>query len=407
MTAITTEHPSREELEAHLARRRAGWVTDHVLGGCTVCADVLGPPLLARLLRIGASERSRVEAVRCGHAFWTLGLARILRRRAREDPDVQQTRHLSALAVEVAHQLEVAGYATPVAMYELALSCLVASEAERGLRNLPPAERWLIAAETYLSKGTGNPEGRLQHARSVGRLRLAQGDWRGAWAALSEARALARTSDEPGAEGEIVLDLAAAAGEGGEPAKAAGVLEESVEIFVRAGDALDSARLRAQVEWWLDADEPENARQAYEQLAARREEGEVDGRDQTTLSWLSSRIAAAAGDAEGAETGLRAVRDELAEAADWYSYLEVSLDLAEVRLQREAAEAAPVTWEDLGMVARASTARGLPFAAQGRLAVLLTDAKTGRASSEELRAMRRYLRRGRRNPYLPFEDPAS
>lgn len=460
MGATATEHPSRDELVEYLFSRSVERVENHVLGGCSECVqearealearhgdletlvsdqpeeqfggdglseedraqlggeafawstlgnleEVLAPPRLARLLQVvPCRPRDFVEAIRTERYFQTMGLARLLCKRARESSnDVEEARRSAELAVEVAYQLTAAGYPAPVAMDVLAGACVVAGDAERALRNLPQAERWLIAAEKYFGLGSGRLEGRLEYWRGMGRLRRVQGQCREASVALTRARAVARAMGDARAEGEIVLDLAEAVGDAGEPAKAATLLETATEVFARADEALEHARLRALVQWSVEANEAETAREAFEQLAAGGDR-DVGGREWARFAWLSGQVACAVGDVEEAEGWLRAARRELAGAAEWCSYLEVSLHLAEVLVRRGDADNESRFSEEVQSDVRACTAGDVPYGARGRVGMLLLKAETGGASVDELRAMRQYLRRGRGNPYLRFEEAA-
>jgi hypothetical protein len=360
----------------------------------------VGEVLLLELLRLARPEQ--VEAVRSEDRYQLLGFARYLSARARAEAhdSPERAQHVGRLAVEVADALDERAY-LPGAVAASAVTAWGAyGNALRVATDLPGAERAFVIARQRLRRASGERV-RLEFLSLLGSLRVAQAAFRQAGEVLEEARLLAQALREEELEARIVLQLAKARGEGGDPLGAVGLLEDAAPLFSRQpGTALALFARQARA-WWLA--ECGRAAEAGHELAALEEawlETVTAFADRQRLSWLRARVAWAERDLEGAERDLLAIREAFGSAGAYYDYALVCLDLAVLYLEQGRSRQVRQLAEEMHPV---FASRQLHHHALAALALFQVAAGAEETPAEWVRQLARYLRHSRSNPYLRFE----
>ncbi len=295
-----------------------------------------GSALLHELLTRPAEERR--EVIRTERRFQALGLARYLAARSREEVfhDVQQAVELGALAREVADRLEEAGYLPGLARDAQALAWGALGNAYRVATDLFEAERALRTGLAYASDGSGHPMVEAEVLSLLGSLRVDQTRFEESVRVLERAQAIYHRHGATQAEAKVVVKLAKAAGEGGDPEAAVRLLERA-EAVIDPHENVELLRLarHARSDWLAEAGRAGEARAVFEELKPDWLANETSLDRALRLDWLEAVIARAEGDLPHAEAKLREVQAAFGGQELFYDYALVSLDLAALLLEQD------------------------------------------------------------------------
>lgn len=456
-TKRSTEHPSDQALEAHLLGRHewpgAAEARAHLLAGCPRCCGVArerlvgraevrrelarsvlaegpreGGPLAgfaAELAAWGAlaeAEEAAAPALetellavpaagRAGEArtnprFQSQGLARRLTARAREEGFREPSRavELGELAVEVAESLERAGYPATLAADARAMAWAALGNAKRIATDLFGAERAFRAAREHLAEGSGFARDTIEYWSLLGSLRRSQTQFAEARRVLERGLELARRVGETDLEGRLVLQLAKTLGEGGDPEAALELLEEATALFDRSGDGdLSHVRLHATGSWLVELGRTAEAREALERVRPVWTELLPGPADRLRLDWLEARVLRAEGHRSAAAEVLHRVERAFRDLDAWYDVALVDLDLTVLYLEEgRTAEVRRLAREMLPVF----TSRALHRHALSALVLFHRAVEAEEVTAAWVRALARYLRHARGNPFLAFQPPS-
>jgi tetratricopeptide (TPR) repeat protein len=370
----------------------------------TRAEEGVAPVLAAEVLGLPAPER--VAEIRHNRRYQSLKLAEELTRQARKEVFHEPSRaeELAGLAVEVAEALGTAGYPKTLAADALALAWAARGNARRVAADLFGAERAFRTAQEHLAEGSGWATDELEYLSLLASLRLSQASFPEARRLLEKALALAHEIGVEAQQGRIVLKLAKALGEEGDPEAAVDLLERSAHLLDRPGKG-DSSHYRLHgLSWWLvEAGRSREAREVFELGRPLWLERLSGAADRQRITWLAARIAWGEGDRQQAEEELLAVRDAFRDQAAHYDEALVALDLAVLYLEDgRTADVRRLAREMLPVFA----SRALHRRALQALVLFQRAAETESLTAAWVRALARYLRHARENSFLRFEPPA-
>jgi tetratricopeptide (TPR) repeat protein len=362
------------------------------------------PALVEELLGRSADERR--ERIRRQRRYQSLGLARHLTRAARAAvfSDVAQATELAELAREVADRAEEAGYARGLANDARALAWGAYANALRVGADPIAAERALRTALLLRVEGSGHPSVEAELLSLAGSLRMHQARYPAARELLEQAAALYRRQGATQAEAKTLIQLAKAAGEGGDAERAVRFAEEAEARLDPAADRFLFLYARqVRTTFLLAAGGVREARALYEELAPDFRSHAPGFSSRQRIAWLGARIAWAEGDPARAEKELLAVQEGFAERGEGYECALVAMDLATLQLEQgRTAEVKRLVAEMLPFFAAQEAHRH----ALSALLLVQRAVEAETATAAFLREVARYLRRARHNPFLPF-DPTS
>jgi hypothetical protein len=218
---------------------------------------------------------------------------------------------------------------------------------------------------------------------------------------LEEALQLARRTKAREQEARIVLKLAKALGDGGDPKAAIALLERSAPLLDRRGPGdLSHLRLQALAARLVEAGRPAEARAAFERARGDLFERVTGPADRLRLGWLDALILRGEGERERGEEKLLAVRDGFADLDAGYDLALISLDLADFYLEDgRTADVRRLAEEMLPVF----TSRALHRHALHALVLFQRAAEAESLTLAWVRDLARYLRHARENPALRFQ----
>ncbi len=216
--------------EASSLLRYSSWVERKLL--LIQVEQQLIPALLAELMLRPSGARR--ELVRKSRRYQILGLAQALREESRREGqrDVARAIELAELAVEVADCLERGFYGERLVYDTRAVAYGGLGNAHRIAGDLFGAERQFRTARALLESGTGAPTELAEILDLLASLRIDQCRYPEAIELLGEAEALYGQAGLDDLQGKVLINMARAAGHGGEPRTA-------VELLLRALELLD------------------------------------------------------------------------------------------------------------------------------------------------------------------------
>lgn len=394
---LAEDEPDRESL-LELADRTGAWTT--VLEAEQAAAPELEEALLAM------PPEERLEAVRTGSRYRSLGLVNHLIDRAREEglPDPSQSRCLAELAVEASESLPDDSYPAPLLAEARALAWAVLGNVLRVGSDLFAAERAFRSAGTHLAGDLAHPVVEAEVLSLLSSLRLAQTRYTEAMEILLEATEIHRAFCEGTAEAKAVMKMAKAAGEAGEAEQAVTLLEHAEALLDPSEDRKLLLDVRhARVVWLNDAGRSQAAAELYARLRPEYEAEFGDFSSLQLLAWLGARILWSQGKREQAERELLEVRSRFGERDEAYDFALVTLDLAILYLEQgRTAEVRRLAEEMLPIF----TSRRIHQHALSALVLFhrAVDAQT--ATVALVRDLTHFLGRARQNPYLAYESQA-
>lgn len=365
-----------------------------------VLEERVAPGLLKELEALPRAERP--HAIRHEARYQLLGVARYLTRLSREEArrDVARAEDLGELAVEAADCLDSRVYLPRTTADAGALAWAALGNARRVAADLVAAERDFRMSRERLAAGSGDDEVRAEYLSLLGSHRLSQAAFAEARKILAEALSLTESAGYEQVRRRLVLNLAKATGEGGDPERAVALLERSSPLLDRPGpDDLSHYRLQALGWWQVELNRPAEARAAFERVREPWLARMPGAADRERLFWLGARIAWAEGDLERADDELQGVRDAFRELGAHYDFALATLDQAVLYLEqgrtadvrRLAAEMLPVF-----------ESRALHRHALAALVLFQRTAEAEEATAAWVRELARYLRHARGNPVLRF-----
>ncbi len=364
-----------------------------------------GSAMLHELLTRPADERR--EVIRTERRFQSLGLARFLAARAREEVfhDVQRAVELGELAVEVADRLEEAGYLPGLARDAQALAWGALGNAHRVATDLFEAQRALRSALDRAAYGSGHPMVEAEVLSLLGSLRVDQTRFEEAARVLKKAQAIYHRHGAVQAEAKVLVKLAKPAGEGGDPELAVRLLERA-EAMIEPEESPELYRYarHAHSGWLAELGRAAEARALFESLRHEWMASESNLDRGPRLDWLDGVIAKAEGDLPRAEAKLRDVQALFGGHELFYDYALVSLDLAALLLEQGRMAEVREVAESMLPVFKSRQVHRHALAA---LALVERAAAAETATATFLREVARYLRQTRHNPHLPFRQEAS
>ncbi|HUP42404.1 MAG TPA: hypothetical protein VM599_04275 [Thermoanaerobaculia bacterium] len=366
--------------------------------------ELLAPELLQELLL--KPLKKRTDAVRGAAKYRLLGLALHAARQARElvFSDVAQARDHGDLAVEVAEWLDPAVYGRREAAAARARAWGALGNAQRVQEEFRDAECSLATARRLLSASTGDPLELADVLSLEGSLRMVQARYDEARALLEEAAAIFHRQGTLHDEAKVLVKLAKAAGEAGDPGRAVALCRAAADRIGAEGDRrLRLHALQVAATFLAESGRGSEARAAYDELAPEYLEQVPGFIGRQQLAWLGARVAWAEGNLGQAEEALQRVRAGFAEREHYYDYALASLDQARLQLEqghetdarRLAAEMYPI-FRSHDVHRHALTA----------LLLVQRAIESGEATPERVRDVSRYLQRARHNPYLAYEPAA-
>lgn len=366
--------------------------------------ELLAPDLLQELLL--RPLKRRTEAVRGTAKYRLLGLALHAARKARElvFSDVAQARDHGDLAVEVADWLDPAVYGRREVAAARARAWGALGNAQRVQEEFREAECSLAHAQRLLSASTGDPLERADVLSLIGSLRMVQARHDEARALLEEAAAIFHRQGTLQDEARVLVKLAKAAGEAGDPVRAIAFCRAAADRLGPGGDRrLRAQALQALAALLADSGRASEARAVYDELVPEYLEQVPGFLGRQHLRWLGARVLWAEGRLAEAEEALLRLRDAFAEHEHPLDFALGSLDLARLYLdqgrhaeaRRLAAELFPV-FRSQDIHRHAVTA----------LLLVQRAIESGQATSEQVRDVSRYLHRARHNPDLVYQPAA-
>lgn len=394
---LADDEPDREDF-LELAERTGAWAT--VLEAEQAAAPELEEALLA------LPPEERLEAVRTGGRYRSLGLVHHLIERAREEvvPDPSRSRFLAELAVEVSESLPDSLYPAPLLAEARTLAWAICGNALRVCSDLFAAERAFRSAATHLGGDLAHPVVEAEVLSLLGSLRLAQARYAEAMEILLEVTDIHRAFGEAAAEAKAVLKMAKAAGEAGESEQAVALLERAEALLDPAEEPELVLHIRhARVIWLNDAGRSQEAATLYARLRPDYQDRFRDFLSRQRLDWLGARVLWSRGDTERAERELLEVRRRFEERDEAYDFALVTLDLAILYLeQRRTAEVRRLAEEMLPIF----TSRRIHQHALAALVLFQRAADAETATVALVRDLTNFLDRARQNPYLSYESQA-
>jgi len=394
---LAEEEPGREDF-LELAERTGAWAT------VLEAEQAAAPELEEALLTLPPEER--LEAVRTGCRYRSLGLVNHLLERARLDglQDPSQSRCLAELAVEASESLPDGSYPAPLLAEARSLSWAVLGNALRIGSDLFAAERAFRSSGTHLGGDLAHPVVEAEVLSLLGSLRLAQARYAEAMEILLEATEIHRAFGEATAEAKAVLKMAKAAGEAGESEQAVALLERAEALLDPTEDPKLALHIRhARVVWLNDAGRSMAAAELYEQLRPEYEAQFGDFASLQLVAWLGARILWSQGETERAELELLEVRSRFEERDEAYDFALVTLDLAILYLEQgRTAEVRRLAEEMLPIF----TSRRIHQHALAALVLFQRAADAETATVALVRDLTSFLGRARQNPYLAYESQA-
>ncbi|MGD2113876.1 MAG: hypothetical protein PVG07_02415 [Acidobacteriota bacterium] len=361
----------------------------------------LAPELVSELmLRPPAARR---ETVRKSRRYQMLALAEALREESRREGfrDVARAVELAELAVEVADCLCTGFYGVGLVSDARALAYAMLGNAQRVAGDLFGADRQLRSAVELLRHGTGSPTERAEVLSLLASLRVDQSRFDAAIRLLDDVATVYRTQSLHREEGSALIQMARAAGAGGQP-------EQAVELLRYAVELLDPQRDQRLILWAQhniaafldDADRSAEAREHLERIRPLYDHFPEDRSIHLRRRWLEGRIAAGVGETERAIAALQEVRSVFVEQEQAFDDALVTLDLAAVFLSEGRTEDVKRLAEEMYPIFRSQDVHRQALTA---LVLFKQAALTEAATVQLVRDVAEYLTRARRNPYLPFE----
>lgn len=380
-------------------RRYTSWIERKVL--LIELEDRLTPALRAELM-LRPSEARR-ELVRKTRRYQVLGLAQALREESRAEGqrDVARAIELAELAIEVSDCLEPAFYGTRLVNDTRALAYGMLGNARRVAGDLFGAERQLRTARALLDSGTGAPTEQAEILGLLASLRIDQSRYAEAVELLREAEELYANTGLDELRGKVLINMARAAGHGGEPTTAVELLLRALELLHEEDNAYLVFLCHHNVVAFLnDAERSDEAREYLRQANPWYERFSDDRGTNLRRRWLEGRIAFNLGETEEAVAILQEVRTIFIEEERSFDHAIVTLNLAEILLSAGRTAEVKRLAEEMYPIFRSQDVhrQALTALVLFKQAVMTEAATVGLA-----RQVADYLTRARNNPYLPFE----
>lgn len=366
--------------------------------------DLLAAELLGELLLKPLKQRT--DLIRGTAKYRLLGLAVHAARRARElvFSDVAQASDHGKLAVEVADLLDPAVYGRREVAAVRARAWGALGNAQRVQEEFRDAGCSLAHARSLLARATGDPLERADLLSLEASLRMVQTRYDQARALLEEAAEIFHRQGAFEDEARVLVQLAKATGEEGDPGRAATLCRTAKDLLGTEGDRrLRLYALQVGATFLAEAGNTSEARALYDELAPEfvQQVPSFLGRQQ--LTWLGARIAWAEGNLTQAEEAFLRLRAAFAEREHWLDYALASLDLARLDLERGRKAEARRLAAELFPVFRSQDIHRHAVTA---LLLIQRAIESGEATTERVRDVSRYLHRARHNPYLAYEPAA-
>jgi tetratricopeptide (TPR) repeat protein len=359
------------------------------------------PELLRELLQVGGAEERKV-AIRTEGRFRFFALADLLIEESRREgfEDISRAGELAELAVDVADTLDRRAYPPGLVADTLARSWGALANNHRIRTRLVEAGRAIRIARGLLAHGSQDPRVRAEVLSLHGSLLTTEARYAEAIAVLQEAAEIYRTYDAPAEQGKLLIQLGNAAGEAGDPERAAVLLEAARQRLVEQGSGEVSwMAAQAQMWWLVVAERPAEARAVLEELEEATRGQKLSFFLEQRIAWAGARLLWAEGDLEGAENRLRVVEDGYRERDQVYRTCLLMLDRAMLLLERgRPAEVRRLAEAMLPAFA----SRQLHHNVVQALVVFQQAAAAETLSLALLEDLARFLRRAAGNPFLSY-----